>query len=68
MTLTEESNSFAGGEKMLTTITRRPFLKDVANQNFKQLNFAPDAIYEVDLTDWLTEAELPFVCVGFFLS
>ena len=46
---------------MEATVTRQPFLDDVDNTNFKNLNLAPDAIFEVDLTDWLTDDELQYM-------
>ena len=52
-----------GGETKTMKVTRQPFIEEPKNQNFKQLNFAPDAIFEVDLTDWLTDAELEYMCV-----
>ena len=57
----EAANSFKGGVVKEATVTRQPFLEDVDNTNFKNLNLAPDAIFEVDLTDWLTESELQYM-------
>ena len=59
----EEDYTFAAGKPTTAKVTRQPFLRDVANNNFKQLNIAPDAIFEVDITNWLTKEELQHMWV-----